>query len=515
MPANPQTPEFWANERKLLGQHVDDLLMRIIIAGATSGVELLPPNIAVLVDWDVFNRDAVSWLRRYLGDSTTRPPFVGDAGWNWAQNLTDTTRRNVMEEIDRWIQEGEPLPVLEKRLARLPTFGSLRARQVAVTEVTRVYASGNLMAWQSSGMVGAKRWRTAVDERVCPICGPMHDTIVEIDAEWQFTQEMRDKNPALDRALKGLKQTAFTAPPAHVLCRCHLIPVVLEAYEPGELDDQRFDKPVDVEPIPKLEEITTSRQAIRYLESRWPATSWDLSNVDDALSRSVASELDRLMGKYRDVAANLRYVGTYQDASNPIVQGIMHRTTDPFGTAIAHASRATGQRIGLNPKYFGNADKFMETLDRMRSSNWTDAGNDIESIIAHEFGHLVDGNMWNRSNGRLVGNIVRADGSNFIHTMYEEFDRKFRARSKTLSEYATTEKVEAFAEGFAQMERLPKSQWSAYTKRLYNRVNNFDEYMALTNHQNETHLMTWREADDHDRAIFTSVVNRARELMGF
>jgi hypothetical protein len=216
--------------------------MRVLIAGGTSGVESLPTSVSALVDWNVFNEHAVNWMGLYLGDISRPAPFGDEISWNWARNLNETTRRNVEGEIDRWIREGEPLPVLEKRLARLPAFSDARARMVAVTEVTRVYASGNLMAWDASGVVGAKRWRTARDELVCPICGPMHMTIVEFDQEWTFTPEMREADPGLDKALNSIKANGFIAPPAHVHCRCWLSPVIIEAHDLDELDEQRFDK---------------------------------------------------------------------------------------------------------------------------------------------------------------------------------------------------------------------------------------------------------------------------------
>lgn len=234
-------PGFWDNERRQLAAEMGDLVMKVIIAGGTAGVEALPTALSTFVNWDIFNQHALDWLKLFMGDSVTAPPFVDKIGWEWARGLTDTTRRGVMGEINAWVQSGDPLPELEKRLQRLPAFTAQRARQTAVTEVTRIYASGNLMAWDASGVVGGKRWRTAYDERVCPICGPMHMKLVEIDQAWTFTQEMRDASPELDRALKSLNQTAFNAPPAHVNCRCWLSPVVLEAHTPEEIEEQRFN----------------------------------------------------------------------------------------------------------------------------------------------------------------------------------------------------------------------------------------------------------------------------------
>lgn len=224
-------------ERQLLQQEFTDIALAVLLAGGDNGAATMPPGLDVLVDWDVFNTSALDWLRIYFGDM--QPGIWGQSGaFDWAQRLNGYTRRTIIKEIDSWVREGAPLPVLEQRLASL--FDSARARRVAVTEVTRIYASGNLMAWQSSGVVTGKRWMTAVDERVCPICGPLHNTLVEIDRTWEFTQAMLDANPQLAKALRG--PAAFVAPPAHVMCRCWLQPVVFEALEPAEIERARFGR---------------------------------------------------------------------------------------------------------------------------------------------------------------------------------------------------------------------------------------------------------------------------------
>ena len=230
---------YWRLERQLLQQEFTDITMQIILAGAEAGVNDLPPGLDVLVDWDVFNQSALDWMRQYL---SLDPRYMGNLGggaYSWVNQLTDTTRRTVMREIDNWVREGAALPVLEARLK--PVFGEQRARRVAVTEVTRIYAEGNLKAWQSTGVVTGKRWLTAVDERVCPICGPMHNTIVDFEGNWNFTPEMLANNPQLEKALRSLGVSTFRAPPAHVNCRCWLQPVLYEYQDKKEIDRNRFN----------------------------------------------------------------------------------------------------------------------------------------------------------------------------------------------------------------------------------------------------------------------------------
>lgn len=226
--------EFWQPYLPQLRREFADLTMDILIAGGDAGAGAIRAG-SVLVDWDVFNEDALAWLDMYLGGG----PVAGlttESAYAWAWSLNDATRRGVVREIDRWVRAGAPLPELERRL--LPFFDARRARRVAVTEVTRVYASGNVMAWKSSGVVGGKRWQTARDENVCPICSKLHSKLTELDRGWEFSALMLEADPALKRALRA--PMTVIVPPAHVMCRCWLQPVVFEAMTEDEIAAARW-----------------------------------------------------------------------------------------------------------------------------------------------------------------------------------------------------------------------------------------------------------------------------------
>ena len=93
------------------------------------------------------------------------------------------------------------MPALIDSLA--PAFGTQRASLIASTEVTRAFAEANRIAYDESGVVTAYQWQTAADERVCPICGPLHGK----------------------QAQKGQRFNGLF-PPAHPNCRCWISPVV-------------------------------------------------------------------------------------------------------------------------------------------------------------------------------------------------------------------------------------------------------------------------------------------------
>jgi len=86
--------------------------------------------------------------------------------------------------------------------ALYPTFSPYRATLTAVTEVTRAKAAATNGAYDLLTEYGrdvVRRWGTRVDERVCPVCGPL-DNKKEPTYRKQFSD----------------------GPPAHPNCRCRI-----------------------------------------------------------------------------------------------------------------------------------------------------------------------------------------------------------------------------------------------------------------------------------------------------
>lgn len=233
--ATLDSSEFWQPYLPQLRREFSELTMDILIAGGEAGAGVVPGG-SVFVDWDVFNKDALTWLDMYLGAGGI-PGLTQEGAYPWAWALNESTRRGVAGEIDRWVRNGAPLPELELRLRSF--FDDKRAHRIAVTEVTRIYAGGNVMAWRSSGVVDGKVWRTAVDDRVCPICSKMHNKMVELNRGWEFSAAMLAANPALKKALRA--PISIVVPPAHILCRCWLAPIVFDALTPDEIDAMRWE----------------------------------------------------------------------------------------------------------------------------------------------------------------------------------------------------------------------------------------------------------------------------------
>ena len=115
----------------------------------------------------------------------------------FAAQATATSQAQVSQVVADWIATGGTMDDLIARVSRVWT--GPRADVAAVTEVTRLYASGNAAAWQESGVVAGMTWRTANDELVCPVCGPLADTEIAFGGD---------------------------LPPAHPNCRCWIVPRV-------------------------------------------------------------------------------------------------------------------------------------------------------------------------------------------------------------------------------------------------------------------------------------------------
>jgi SPP1 gp7 family putative phage head morphogenesis protein len=146
---------FWDGERDLLYQTLFPLVRDAALAGAKTALDGLVQELGIGVDWGLVNEAAMNWARDYTFDMVS--------------GVNDTSKRFLQQAISDWIASGQPLDVLMEAIQ--PMFGSVRAEMIAISEVTRAFAEGNLTTWEQSGVVDEADIMTAEDELVCPICG--------------------------------------------------------------------------------------------------------------------------------------------------------------------------------------------------------------------------------------------------------------------------------------------------------------------------------------------------------
>jgi SPP1 gp7 family putative phage head morphogenesis protein len=119
--------------------------------------------------------------------------------------IEQTTKEKLRQIFSDWIKERAPFKELVRRVDDVGVFSKSRARLIAMTESTRIHNTVVFVQFKDIGAEGA-RWDTAVDERVCPICGAIHGKIVKLGSSFPGT--------------------AVEYPPAHPGCRCVIRPVM-------------------------------------------------------------------------------------------------------------------------------------------------------------------------------------------------------------------------------------------------------------------------------------------------
>jgi len=175
---------FWNEESQKLYEILFPLISSASLSGARNAYDALGGVAELGVAWDVVNDDVIKWATAHTIEVVAQ--------------VTKTSMAAFVEHFDSWLLSGETMDSLIELLT--PYYGVVRAEMIAVTETTRAFALGNLEAWKSSGVVSGWKWRTAMDDIVCPIC-----TEKERNNPYEFGDE---------------------TPPAHVRCRCSMSPVM-------------------------------------------------------------------------------------------------------------------------------------------------------------------------------------------------------------------------------------------------------------------------------------------------
>jgi SPP1 gp7 family putative phage head morphogenesis protein len=193
-------PSFWDDEISKLWRELGKDFVGILVHGVDGGLNLLPGGgTGEGADMDKINMTILNYMRNYRN--------------KWLSKIEETSRRYIEQKINDWMLSGDPLSTLIKSIEEDSggMFSKARARRIAVTEVTRLHAMGNKLAWEEAGTVSQWRWNTANDELVCPICRPNNGKLFPLSE--------------LDNRL-----------PAHVNCRCWSSPVVDEEMFGDEID---------------------------------------------------------------------------------------------------------------------------------------------------------------------------------------------------------------------------------------------------------------------------------------
>ncbi|WP_241473780.1 phage minor head protein [Mycolicibacterium neoaurum] len=144
-----------------------------------------------------------------------------------SKSVNDETEKQLRAALSQGIQSGETSYELRARVEKVFGFAAtVRADRIARTETTTAQSFADIEAWGQSGVVESKEWYTALDERVCKFCRPMHGKTVGLKANYFDKGDVFEGD---DGKTITLDYTDVQGPSLHNNCRCVLLPVLLEA----------------------------------------------------------------------------------------------------------------------------------------------------------------------------------------------------------------------------------------------------------------------------------------------
>jgi SPP1 gp7 family putative phage head morphogenesis protein len=133
---------------------------------------------------------------------------------NFSGEINKTTQDKIRKALEVSVDEGEGIEQAQRRIRTVfKEATTSRARAIARTEIQHSSNYASVEAWKQSEVVSGKEWLTAFDEATCPECEALDGKTVGLDSEF----------PVDDDLFADAEE-----PPAHVNCRCTLIPVIKE-----------------------------------------------------------------------------------------------------------------------------------------------------------------------------------------------------------------------------------------------------------------------------------------------
>ena len=167
-------------------------LIKALLDAVKGGVILFGTGKIPGINEEMVHAEALAFVRSYFYDT-------------FKEELTKSTIRALEKALTSFISSpGYTIGQLIGDIS--PVFGASRAERIAVTEVTRAYASGQRLMGEElrreyPDIQIVKQWFTNNDELVCDYCGALDGLIVEAD-------EMYDE------------ANSVFEPPRHPRCRC-------------------------------------------------------------------------------------------------------------------------------------------------------------------------------------------------------------------------------------------------------------------------------------------------------
>ncbi|MFB0965049.1 MAG: minor capsid protein [Patescibacteria group bacterium] len=120
------------------------------------------------------------------------------------------------------IEEGLGTSAIVERVKAV--FSDLKEQRIETivrTETVRASNDASVEGWKQTGVVKAKEWWTAEDERVAPFDRSLHGKIIALEEDFFKKGDVLE----VDGQKLHIDYTDIPAPPLHPNCRCTLLPI--------------------------------------------------------------------------------------------------------------------------------------------------------------------------------------------------------------------------------------------------------------------------------------------------
>ncbi len=309
--------EYWDQQESVLLKIIYPDLADSISAGLDIGADEVfsfggQPEAVLGEAWNIINRKAAAYANLY--------------SYDLVKGIEQTTREFLQDKIPGWITGSDPLSTLINDPGMVAMFGEVRANMIATTEITRAFSQGNLMVWQNCDWVKGARWMTAMDELVCEICG-------QLDYKW-----VSFESGGFQYGTEDSVETV-EAPPAHVNCRCWILPVTQ-----GNADASPGTQQTDITPTlpdaPPPEVPGAEPPATGYTVEKYANATGDTFEQQDKLYQFIthgndyADDYERGLAKDAIVKELTQRTGISYDDINEFIHQWAYTSNDSSKTAL-------------------------------------------------------------------------------------------------------------------------------------------------------------------------------------
>jgi len=224
--------------------------------------------------------------------------FLKKLGLGFVAEVNEFTRAEIIRAVEEGLRSDDPPAVVQKRIKDVyDGLKGYRANRIARTETLRGTNFGTYEAYRQSGVVAAKEWLAALDERTRPTHADADGQVVPVDKPFNVggTNMMYPGDPA-----GGASETCN--------CRCTTIPVTQSQVNAAaqNIEEKDANKKIKVDKIVnevgtflKQKELEEKTKEVEQIKKKKVETK---EKTQKELEEFAKKEQERIAKKIKEAA---------------------------------------------------------------------------------------------------------------------------------------------------------------------------------------------------------------------